>query len=346
MAKGLVFQFTSTLGRHQHLVWQGDDIPSGLNLPKVDDSLVKSYRRSIWNLSQAPRTGRYYPSRFLPGTHERPVFRLLHVDDQQFTGDRNPPIAYLQGRLSEIEDEHLPMGNGGPEQILEWAGMECPLRNIIADFNEPGGYDRENDDADDVFYQVYRPVRHVDTLCAQRIEHAYGQLIPEGAQVLDLMASLYTHLEGEYEVTGLGMNEAELRNNARLNARVTHDLNQLSRLPFPDASFDAVINTVSFEYLIQPWEVLREIRRVLKPGGRLVISFSNRYFPTKAISLWISLHPMERLGWVLQLLQDAGFEDLASHVERGLPRPADDPHIAQLTESDPLWIAWGRQPGS
>ena len=75
-----------------------------------------------------------------------------------------------------------------------------------------------------------------------------------------------------------------------------------------------------------------------------MIIFSNRFFPTKAIALWRYLHPMERLGWVLQRVAAAGFVELISHVERGLPRPAEDRYAAQLPESDPLFAVWGRRP--
>ena len=41
-------------------------------------------------------------------------------------------------------------------------------------------------------------------------------------------------------------------------------------LPFPDARFDAVCFTYLFRYVKDPKATLREIVRVLKPGGRLV----------------------------------------------------------------------------
>jgi len=42
----------------------------------------------------------------------------------------------------------------------------------------------------------------------------------------------------------------------------------------------------SVDYLNRPLEVFTEMHRVLKPGGRAIMSFSNRCFPTKAIALW------------------------------------------------------------
>lgn len=43
-------------------------------------------------------------------------------------------------------------------------------------------------------------------------------------------------------------------------------------LPFPDASFDAVLCTEVLEHIAEPAETIREIYRVLKPGGRLLLT--------------------------------------------------------------------------
>ena len=53
------------------------------------------------------------------------------------------------------------------------------------------------------------------------------------------------------------MNEAELKANLQLTRYVVHNLNKNPQLPFPDASFDAVLNTVSVQYLKRPVEVFR-----------------------------------------------------------------------------------------
>ena len=44
------------------------------------------------------------------------------------------------------------------------------------------------------------------------------------------------------------------------------------RLPFGDATFDAIVCTEVFEHLTDPPAAAREIVRVLKPGGRLVLT--------------------------------------------------------------------------
>ncbi|MDO8445733.1 MAG: methyltransferase domain-containing protein [Deltaproteobacteria bacterium] len=51
-------------------------------------------------------------------------------------------------------------------------------------------------------------------------------------------------------------------------------------LPFPDSSFDAVLSNGLLCFLKEPEKALMEMRRVLKPGGRLVVGVLNRW------SLW------------------------------------------------------------
>ena len=95
-------------------------------------------------------------------------------------------------------------------------------------------------------------------------------------------------------VSAVGMNHAELSANPALHDFHVIDLNkspaaqELTSLlaPYADASFDAVICSVSVDYLTQPLEVFREIERVLVPGGKAIMTWSNRMFPTKAIRAW------------------------------------------------------------
>ena len=77
-------------------------------------------------------------------------------------------------------------------------------------------------------------------------------------------------------------------------------------LPFPDAHFDAVLCALSVEYLTDPLAVFREVRRVLRPGGPFLVTFSNRWFMGKVTQLWTRLHEFERMGLVLRHFQDAG----------------------------------------
>jgi SAM-dependent methyltransferase len=84
------------------------------------------------------------------------------------------------------------------------------------------------------------------------------------------------------------MNEHELRANDAATECIVHDLNADPRVPLPAESVDDAVCCVSVDYLTQPVEVFRDVARVLRPGGRLVCTFSNRVFPTKAIRGWLA----------------------------------------------------------
>jgi SAM-dependent methyltransferase len=161
------------------------------------------------------------------------------------------------------------------------------------------------------------------------------------------MSSWTTHLSDALDtasVTGLGMNAEELARNRRLSAYDVHDLNREPRLPYPNAAFEAVICTVSVEYLTQPRAVFADVARVLTPGGIFIVTFSDRWFPTKAIRIWKELHPFERMGMVLELFhQTERFASLATYSSQGWPRPADDKYADRMAFSDPVFGVWGRR---
>lgn len=63
------------------------------------------------------------------------------------------------------------------------------------------------------------------------------------------------------------MNAAEMADNPDLDEYVVHDLNVNLELPFADNIFDAVVVTVSVQYMTHPIETFKEVNRILKVGG-------------------------------------------------------------------------------
>ena len=146
------------------------------------------------------------------------------------------------------------------------------------------------DDSDDKqFYSYPRFVTHVDEGFIQQLTDLYRDRLKPNTRIFDMMSSWVSHLPDEMEfahVEGHGLNAEELARNPRLNHYFVQDLNENLQLPLKDQDFDAVLNTVSVQYVQYPEAVFAEIHRILKPGGVAIISFSNRMFHQKAIQAW------------------------------------------------------------
>ncbi|MEL6786561.1 MAG: methyltransferase domain-containing protein [Cyanobacteria bacterium J06607_15] len=163
------------------------------------------------------------------------------------------------------------------------------------------------DDGNDLnFYDTPRLVTHVDDGFIDRLTNLYQSELQPNSRILDLMSSWVSHLPDTMEfahVEGHGMNEAELAKNPRLDHYFVQNLNQNPKLPLEDADFDAVLITVSVQYLQYPEAVLSEIYRVLKSSGVVIISFSNRMFYQKAIAAWRDGTDTDRVNLVRQYFQ-------------------------------------------
>ncbi len=160
-----------------------------------------------------------------------------------------------------------------------------------------GAFDREDGDPDAEFYDVPRLVTHIDDYAVAAVGEVYRRFLKPGGDYLDLMSSWVSHFPGDFEIgslTGLGMNQTELSQNPRLDERTVRDLNEDPTLPYDDSRFDGVVICVSVQYLARPVEVFSEIGRVLKPAAPVIVTFSNRCFPTKAVRIWLSLGDDDR----------------------------------------------------
>lgn len=188
------------------------------------------------------------------------------------------------------------------------------------------------DDSDDaIFYEPSRLVYHIDDPCVAALTKYYKQHIRDGEDVLDICSSWVSHYPKDWKggkVVGLGMNEYELSQNPQLTEYVVQDLNKNPTFPFDDASFDKVTCVVSIDYLTKPLQVVKEMGRVLRPGGEAIISMSNRCFPTKAFQIWLQTNDLEHVFIVGSFFHYSGMFDPATSEDRS-PNPG---------LSDPLYI--------
>ncbi len=196
-----------------------------------------------------------------------------------------------------------------------------------------GFFDRSDPSRDDVFYGAPRLVTHIDPTAIAAVGDLYDELAVTG-DVLDMMSSWISHFRAApASLTILGMNQPELQANPMATAQVIHDLNSDPALPFADSRFDDVTCCVSVDYLTRPIEVFADVARILRPGGRLICTFSNRCFPTKAIRGWLMTDDDGHCDIVAQ------YFDLSGHFE-----PATvETRVPPGTGTDPLYAVWARR---
>jgi len=184
-----------------------------------------------------------------------------------------------------------------------------------------------DDRPDDRFYDDPRYVTHADDGFLDRLTDLYADTVPPDARVFDAMSSWVSHLPdvAYRRVVGHGLNRAELAANDRLDERFVQDLNADRTLPLGDGSFDAVLCALSVQYLEYPAAVFAEFARVLDEDGVLVVSFTNRMFPTKAVRAWRAASMTGREELVGAYVESTdGFSSLRAVRDR----PGTDPFRA------------------
>ena len=168
-----------------------------------------------------------------------------------------------------------------------------------------------------------------------------------GATVLDVAAgtqlvSRELTARKNVRVVALDQSEPMLRSGrepnrlAGLDDRIAPILAQAERLPFADDVFDAVTFTYLLRYVEDPAETVRELARVLRPGGSIaMLEFS---VPTA---------PAARAGWwahtrlvmpVLGAVTSPAWARTAAFL---------GPNISRFVEAHPLagWVRWFQEAG-
>jgi SAM-dependent methyltransferase len=264
----------------------------------------------------------------------------------------NYPLT-LSMTMGQVAAKEIERGGSSVDWVgllTDGPGMQARWEGNPTDFFSGQPFVRQDDQADGLFYAKPRLVHHLDETARDIVADVYKRFVSDGMTVLDLMSSWVSHLPQQVKplrVSGLGMNRTELEQNPLLTEVQVHDLNVAPILPYASEHFDVAVCTVSVEYLTQPVPVFTEVARVLKPGGVFVVTFSNRWFPPKAVRIWEQLHEFERMGLVSEyFLRSGAFERLGTYSMRGLPRPQNDRYAGELPLSDPVYAVWGHRKAS
>jgi len=157
---------------------------------------------------------------------------------------------------------------------------------------------------------TYRPVHDA-------VLEELGVRPPRRLLDLGCGTGLFTHrLRGELRdatIVGCDYSAGMLRQARARSPRGILAQGDAQRLPFGDASFDTVVSTEAFHWFPDQPAALREIGRILEPGGRLLVALVNP--PVEGVSeavWWASRLAGQPFYWptaerMRALLADAGF---------------------------------------
>ena len=243
---------------------------------------------------------------------------------------RDPKTGILLPSVGEIEAS-IPQ---------TWDEDDNPFTSSLSD---TVSFARLDSSDDKIFYAEPRFVEHVDDKAVESMtSYITDRLLQNGDAVLDLCSSWTSHIApGKLDlkrVAGLGMNAKELEANTALTEWTVQDLNENKnvKLPYEHDAFDVVMCQLSIDYLIHPLQVMKEVSRVLKPGGKVAILISNRLFLTKAVGLWTGSDDLEHAYTVGSYLRYCGggfdnikAEDLSTRKKNGKE---------QMIVGDPLYV--------
>ena len=97
--------------------------------------------------------------------------------------------------------------------------------------------------------------------------------------------------------------EAAIEGHPNVTFRVIND----GVVPFPDMSFDGILMNEVFEHVNDEKLALSEARRVLRPGGYLILMSPNRWFPFEGhvvhVGRW-TLNPTPFIPWMPKRLTE------------------------------------------
>lgn len=288
-------------------------------IPRYKDNLIltrgleRLRPKTVLGRNIIPRVGRFYPQGHINGLRDiypdtLNPFRLIELDEEQFVADCNHPLATIPITIEARIQDIEERGIGTYGSLTHWREKTCDWG--------PGMQAMHNNHPTDFFHPGF-----FDTIDTSGI--------PFSPPPLD--AKAMTNLNKAY---------------ARF---ITPDMRRFDFLldssSKPKGQYDAIVFTLSMEYLRAPVTTLKDLSQHLAPGGVVLVGFTAHYDPAEVIQGWIDMYEFERMGLILEYLRQAGLDADAGTISmRNDWRNQDDPKFLETRGvSDPVYIVYGHK---
>ena len=287
-------------------------------IPRHKESQVRQLdifrlrKKTVFGTPIIPKTGRFYPQGHINGLADiypdtLTPFRLIGLSDDEFIADCNHPLAQIPITI-DAKIQYLEKRDTGTYgSLTHWREKTCDWGpGMQAMFN---GTDTDFS-TPDFYCQHAAPLQltppPMDQKAAKTVEKTFARFIQPGMRLLD--ASLLT----EGAVTG---------------------------------TYDAATALQVMEYVPAPAEFMHALSDKLTQGAPVVFGFTSHFHPDHVIHGWTEMHEFERMGYILQLMRQAGLDSDAGTISiRNDWRNKDDLQFLETRGvSDPVFIVYGHK---
>lgn len=142
----------------------------------------------------------------------------------------------------------------------------------------------------------YAKTTHKDLDEFKALAKRMSEALPEGAKVLEVAPGPgYFAIElaklGKYKITGLDISktfvEIASKNAREAGVEIDFRHGNASNMPFEDGIFDLIVCHAAFKNFSEPVMAVKEMRRVLRPGGKALIIDLRRDTPRETIDAYV-----------------------------------------------------------
>ncbi|MBI1276128.1 methyltransferase domain-containing protein [bacterium] len=177
---------------------------------------------------------------------------------------------------------------------------------------------------------AYEKVAELQRAIALKVAKKLGALPLIGKQVADLgigTGFVPRQCKKKFQWVGLDLAEGMLQTLRQEMPKLPCVLADMEQIPFADASMDAIVSSLAVQWLNDPLATMCEMRRILKPGGHMVMATFVPPTLHEMVASWKAalpnlpspINPLMDVDAWQNAARNAGFKvleaELATHIE-------------------------------